>query len=194
MSNKKVPTEAKAWKKINQTFDLELPSGNVCSVKRPGLEAFFRAGLIPNSLMSVMRKALSGQGIDDSTMQAEMGTVLEDPQKLQDMFDLADSIMIYCVEQPIVRSGQYTEADQVDGIILKDHKVGDDIPVAVRRDDMVYDDDVEMEDKMFIFSWAVGGTSDVEQFRTEQDKHLESLSAGQNVRKPAKSTPRPKKR
>lgn len=194
MSNKKVPTEAKAWKKVNQTFPLELPSGNVCLVKRPGLEAFFRAGLIPNSLMGIMRKALSGQGIDDKTLQAEMGSVLDDPQKLQDMFDLADSIMIYCVVEPIVRSENYTEADLADGTIPESFKVGDEIPETLRNDGVVYADSVDMEDKMFIFSWAVGGTSDVERFRTEQDKHLESISTGEDVRKPTKSTPRAKKR
>jgi len=50
-----------------------------------------------------------------------------------------------------------------------------------RQDDLVYADMIDIEDKMFIFNFAVGGTRDVEQFRAGSLQSLGSMDDVKDV-------------
>jgi hypothetical protein len=47
---------------------------------------------------------------------------------------------------------------------------------AERDDEFVYIDQVDLEDKMFILNFAVGGTRDLERFRQEVGESLRGLA------------------
>jgi hypothetical protein len=148
-------TSATQWKKKSYT-ELSLPSGNRCLAKRSGIEAFMRSGKVPNSLMPIMKSALAGQ---PRSMPAESEIDETFIDELFSLFDLvATTVMVEPKCYPIP---------------------GDD---EERLADHLYVDEVEVEDKQFMFQWAVGGTADLEKFREGVAKHVAAVQEGGEVR------------
>jgi len=147
----KKPTSAAQWKKASAGVPLEVPSGNTALVRNPGMQVFLRKGLVPNSLMPLVRKGMTGK-----EPEIKLDDINED--QLEAMLDLFDAITCYCVIEPKV------------------------LPVPAegeeRDPEALYVDEVDFEDKQFIFQWAVGGTRDLEQFRKEQSNAVERLRGG----------------
>lgn len=159
----KKPTSAKAWKK-NKGEELELPSGNVALVKRPGMLEFIKKGLVPDTLMPTVDEAVrKGKGLPP----AQTTELLKDPTKIAAMEEMTDRVLCTVVVEPQVTFFKYTEEQEAAGEIPEGFNVGDDIPEDERDEDLLYSDDVDLEDKMFIFQYAVGGTRDLERFRRE---------------------------
>ncbi len=162
-----MPTAAREWKKAGE--DLELPSGNVCLAKKVGLQAFLKRGLIPNSLLPIIENSLKqGKPVrpDDPT-----GGIKLDLESLSSILDLQDEVTLASVLEPKV-SRVPAEGDP-------DYKE--------RNPDKLYIDDVDQDDKAFIFSWAVGGVSDLEQFRARQREGLDLVRSLQNMDDAAES-------
>lgn len=145
-----------SWKQKART--LTLPSGNVVGVQNPGMKTFLVNGTIPNSLMSLAEKALQkGRPLDDS----EMRSIVESPEKIADMLKMVDVITMGVVTEPKVHPAPETAAD--------------------RDQDKLYVDEIDDEDKLFIFQWASGGTTDLERFRAELAGTLAPLQSGDDV-------------
>ncbi len=142
------PTPASQWKKASAGTPLQVPSGNTALVRSSGMQIFLTKGLIPNSLLPIVRQAMSGKQVD---LKAE--DITED--QLADMVMLFDAIVVHCVIEPTV------------------------LPVPAegeeRDPEALYVDDVDFDDKMFIFQWVVGGTRDLEQFRKEQAAGVDAV-------------------
>lgn len=185
MSDSKVST-AKQWKKAGGAGPLDLPSGNTALVIRPGVMSFAKQGLIPNSLMGMMNKAADGK-LADKDLQKGLGDILEDPKKMQDMLGMVDAITLYCVVQPKVYPVSRREEIMADEGLSEDER-------ERQLEELIFIDEVDEADKMFIFNWAVGGDRDLDRFREQQGELMESLSTGQNVERPAKRAPRAAKR
>lgn len=142
--------------------ELSLPSGNVCLARRRTLDVFMKEGRIPNSLMSIVQQQMNEtDGKNSSAMDESLGEIMDDPQKLADITRLADEVVIQCVVEPKVHRAPDDEED--------------------RDDELLYVDEVDLDDKMFIFSWSVGGTKDLERFRQESTSVVERISGGQEV-------------
>jgi len=145
-TDKPVSTAAQ-WKRSggNEPIKLELPSGNVCLARNPGMEMFLTQGLIPNALLPLVQQAVQqGEGLKPE-QTAELGS---SPEMLSQVIEFANAALVHCVVEPVVS------------------------PVPefgmMRDPDLLYADDVALEDKVFIMQWVVGGTSDLERFRQEQ--------------------------
>ena len=136
---------------------MELPSGAVVKTRNPGgLRVFLNNGMIPNSLMAVVKKSLdSGKGVDPAELLTEDGDI--DPAMLKDMSTLLDNVAVSCVVMPPIRPVPENEED--------------------RSDDELYVDEFPDDDKMFLFQWVTGGTSDLEQFRRGQQQELAAVAA-----------------
>lgn len=170
-----IPTPASQWKKADQTGQpepLEMPSGNTALVQRPGVQAFLVQGLIPNSLMSIIQKAMKSNKEPD--FDKAFQEMMDDPTKLADVFSLADAVTVATVVEPRV---------------LPVPPKGED-----RDPDLLYVDQVDLEDKLFILNYAVGGTRDLERFREEQEESVELVSSGAGVGDKAKPARRSSKR
>lgn len=154
------PTSASEWKKRSQTVgrDLPLPSGNVCRIRRISIDTFLRKGLIPNALMPIVQQSLQGQKPDE---QAVM-TALQDAGKLQEMFDLYDTVVLEVVLEPKVCPVPPRE--------------------AIRDESLLYVDEVDFEDKIAIFEAAVSGVSVLQPFRAEEAPTVAVTPAGSDVR------------
>lgn len=157
-------TSVQEWKASLKPTPLEMPSGHTALVKRPGMQVFLDRGMIPNSLMPIVMEALkTGEmpAIDEAAME-------QDPVVLEEIGQLINDVTVYCVVEPVV--APVPEA-------------GDE-----RDEDTLYVDEVDMLDKMHIFQFAVGGTSDLETFRESATASMGSVPRRKNVAGTAKRT------
>lgn len=185
-------TTAKDWKK-KQGAELPLPSGNVALVRPVGMETFLRHGMIPNSLRRIAVEAAQGQSpkpfkIDDF-----------DESQIEDMMTLFDSVCVFCVLEPKVTPIPVWTAKDVEAGLCDDDDLDKPVPPDTRESERwrdlhqiqgerLYVDEVDLNDKMFVFQFAVGGTKDAEKFREEQASALGAVSGRPTVDGPALAT------
>ena len=91
-------TPAATWKsKAAKGGELQVPSGNVCLVRKPdGMRVFMAKGMIPNSLMPIIQSAIDAgtkgeaKPVDPADMMAK---VMESPDMIADMIELVDAVV-----------------------------------------------------------------------------------------------------
>lgn len=155
------PSDVTAFKKRALGIMLPLPSGLVVRAKRVEIQTFILNGNVPNPLMQVVSEALEkGQKADiEKIVGVEEGGI--DLETVREMYDLVEAIVIESIQEPKV------------------HPVPED--PENRDDDLLYVDEVDDEDKMFIYQWASGGTADIEQFREEARANMATLAEKQGA-------------
>lgn len=159
MATKKTPTRGKVSSVAqfkNKTGGLvELPSGLSVKVRNAnGLRGFVESGMIPNSLMNIVQEAIkTGKEPDMSGVVTEEGI---DPKMVADMLLMLDNVVQKVVVDPPVHPLPESEED--------------------RDDELLYIDELDEEDKMFIFQWVTGGTRDLEQFHQELADGVDHLA------------------
>lgn len=163
---KKKATTAQAWKKDAQGTPLDVPSGHTALVRPVGMQVFLQKGMIPNSLMPIIRESMK------SGKPADMAMEEINEEQISDMMALFDAVTCYVVVEPKVTPTPMRD-DGNGGL--------EPVPIEDRAPDMLYADEVDFEDKSFIFQWVVGGTRDLEQFRRESAAALEHVRPSQDV-------------
>lgn len=151
-----------SWKKKASPF-LTLPSGQTMELKKVAFSAFIAAGIVPNSLMGIVQSSI------DKGKEVDVSTLTKDMSQVNDMMKMMNDVVCFCAVNPEVNP---TPAEDE------------------RSDDLLYVDEIDDEDKMFIFQWCTGGTSDVAQFRAESSDSLAVVQSGKDVVLPAKRAPR----
>ena len=114
------------------------------------------AGMVPNSLMTIVQSAVG----EHKKLEAEDLVTKDgglDNQMVLDMVEFTDQLTMRCLAEPKAHPVPENEDD--------------------RDDDLLYVDEIDEEDKMFIFQWATGGTTDVERFRQEYSTKLDALGS-----------------
>lgn len=163
--------------------DLLLPSGNTCLVKRPGVQGLIKAGLLDSldSLTSIVQVDHIDAN-DPKKMAAAVSGMAADPQRISDALEVVDKAICFAVVAPKVFRPVVLGADGNPELLE-----GKEIPLPDDKRDpnRTYTDEVDEEDKMFIFQYLVGGTSDVESFRKESKAMLGGVPDGQNVPVPS---------
>ena len=181
-------TAASKWKK-QKGEELTLPSGNVALVKRPGPQALLSDGIMPDTLMPIVQQAISkGMGMKPKDIN------IEDPKAVADMLDAIDRLLSKVVVEPEVAYHKCLQPVDMGGVtagpaheawVFIDEDIRDGETecsncgqVHPDGDEVVYADEVDLEDKMFIFQYAVGGTRELERFRREHSAGVGNLSDG----------------
>lgn len=165
--------------KSGSYVDLTLPSGKTCAARRVAIEVFIKSGRVPNALLPMMKGALKGQrqsvpNLEDLDVEMISGAL--------EMFDMAT---IEAVRIPQVHPVPPLNDDGV--------RYNADGTEWARDDDQLYVDEIDAEDKQFIFQWAIGGVTDVAKFRDGAAAQLADLLAGKGVAVPAKRVARAKR-
>lgn len=150
------PTSVSSWKKSSQAAPVQLPSGNYMRIKKMGIRFFIQTGMMPNSLMSLVQKSIDkGKGSQEGPTDAEMLELLQDPQKLKDIADFFERMVVFVAEEPQV------------------FPVPED---GVERDpELLYVDEIDFDDQSFIFQVVTGGTTELETFREEHQSTMASI-------------------
>ena len=159
----------------------ELPSGLVVKLRnKGGMRGFLASGIIPNSLMGIVQDAIGkGTAPDMSGIVDDQGHMNE--EMLNDMLLMTDRVVMDVMVDPVVLPAP-TEADVEEW--NRTHRAAKDKvkePDDLRDDEELYIDEVDEEDKAFIFQWVTGGTRDVEQFRKELAAGMDDLGGLQSL-------------
>jgi hypothetical protein len=142
-----------------------MPSGNYMRIKKVGLQALIKTGTMPNALMGIAQKAVEKGSKVDGVSDEEMLSLLQDPKKVEQIGTFMDKVVMMCAQEPQV------------------HPLPDQ---GVERDEeMLYIDEVEDEDKMFIFQVVTGGTTDVAAFREEHGATMAAIRGREDVELPS---------
>lgn len=182
-----------SWK--TPLTDLELPSGEMCQVKRPGVQGLIKAGVLHSldSLTTIVQTetipTAEGKPVPK---ESQVEAVMADPEKFDRMMETVDKIVCHVVTQPKVVSNLTPELDDNKQPVLKDGE-----PVMRELTDeekgnavseyeaehpdrgLVFVDWIDTMDKMFIMNFAVGGSADLAQFRAETEAFVGGVSARQ---------------
>jgi len=126
---------------------VQLPSGNWVVIRRVGLRAFLVNGVIPNSLMAIVQTALT-EGVSSLDEEAMMKEMMDQPEKLADLMAMVDAAAVYSMVNPKVYRVPTEDDEDQD-----------------RDESLLYADELDEADKMAIFTYATGGTIELEQFR-----------------------------
>lgn len=158
----------------NKSFELELPSGSVCLANRPGAQGLIKAGLLDS--MDQLTALVQTEHIDsnDPRQMSEAVKVLSsDLGKMAEGLEMVDRCIAFVVQEPKVWLDE-----RILGADGEPRSGTDGKPLYYERsEDRIYADMVDLEDKMFIFNWALGGTADLKSFREESSKLLGGISA-----------------
>ena len=174
-------TSASAWVSKEGRGDAEvilLPSGNNALVRRTGPEAFLEQGLIPDMLTPIVEKAIhSKQGLKPQKQK----DMLKDPKAMGSIVEMLDRTLCYAVVEPHVSMPPTcTVCDVLDISSANQHKDEKraDYHVFVedkRIDGVLYADRVDFDDKMFVMNFCLGGTRDLETFRSQSGTSMAGL-------------------
>lgn len=175
------PTSADAW--VSRTAgpeeDILLPSGNVARVRRVGPEAFLTQGLLPDSVTPVVEKAIRQKKGLRPQDQADLA---KDPKQVGAMMEMLDRMLCYAVVQPVVVMPppcKICGKENVQSVPEHDKANASyhEFQPLDRQPGVLYADFVDLDDKMFIMNFVVGGTRDLERFRSEFGAGLAGLAA-----------------
>jgi hypothetical protein len=187
---------ARAWK-AGQSEDLELPSGHTVLVKRVGPEAFLTSGRVPDALTPIVEEAIRNA---EGMRPEKTAKMMDDPKMLPKMLGLMNHVIVAAVVEPEVimppvcirplvtgdddsdaepgTCGQEADAD----VHVDDEHDGFHKYISDDRDaDTMYADEVDFNDKVFIFNFAVGGTRDLERFRSEHGEFVAGVESSASV-------------
>jgi hypothetical protein len=173
-----------------KTTELKLPSfvcdedgnetaeHNVCRVRLMDPVAMLNAGLLDgfDDLTAIAaEKMMEVDGKTVATPDA-VKAIMADPSKLLAGMIMVDRLVEAVVVEPPVSRPIHREKNGKPKL----DRDGKEIPLGPdeRDDDTLYTDDVDLEDRMFILTWAVGGIKDTAQFRREYAGVLESVEDG----------------
>lgn len=170
-TSKKKTTQAAGWKgKKAIVTQLELPSENICKVRRTSIAKLMAANIFPDELQSMISSNISkAKGQNPAKKSGESAEV--DMKNFPVFLEAIDKVAVMVIVEPkVVRPVRIDE----DGneVELEDDE---------RDIDVLYTDDVDLEDKIFVFQWAVGGDSNLTTFRRELSAGVGSVVDGAGV-------------
>lgn len=137
---------------------LTLPSGLTVRVFNPGgMAVFLDVDTMPNNLLAIVQKAIKeGKAPDlDQLTNKQEGI---DPEMFKSMQEMMDNVALKVLVEPKLHPKPGIEDE--------------------RRDDMLYVDELPMDDKMFLLNWVTSGVSDLETFRQQQKQGVDALAEG----------------
>lgn len=161
------PTSAAAWKKGAKGEDIRVPSGHVCRLRKIGMREWVKEDIVPDGLRPIIEKAIAkGQGIP----AAKIKELSEDTSKWADIFQLMDRVVALVVAKPVVVFHCAKEDDE--WVPIPEHE---------RDPETLYTDEIDDEDKAFIFNIAAGGVRDLERFRQQLSGSMGAVRRGEAV-------------
>jgi hypothetical protein len=169
--------------------ELVMPSGQTCRAVKIGMEGLLAAGILTeaDSLTALVsrhtRKVRGAKGAADG-QEIDTASMIRNPDALKTILMTCDKAIPLIVESPTVLC-HFKTLD--DGTTEK-------IPVNKRaKPPTVYTDQIDLEDKMFLFTWALGSVGAMEPFRDEPTPDVGGVVSKSVNKVPAKRSPRGKK-
>lgn len=163
-------------------FDIEVPSGALCQARRPGIPGLVKIGVLDSldQLTTIVKQehldqAQSGGKINLS--KEDLASFGADSKRLAESLAVIDKVVCAIVVQPRVVRPVVLDKREAADPETSDKTETYERPMTQDEQDLymedpshaghVWTEDIDFEDKIFLFQWAVGGVSDLAQFRAE---------------------------
>lgn len=179
------------------TEELTLPSGQTCAAKRVTVEKMIEAGILNDtdaltatvSQHTTIKKSNGPNG--PASKELDEDKLLRDPEAIKAVVKLCDKAMPSIVVSPGVAL-HFEEITVGKTTVIR--PLDDDQRALLRADrpGLVFTDQIDFTDKMFLFDWAVGGLKAMQSFRGESTDAVGSLANGSKPKNKAKRAPRNK--
>lgn len=174
-------TSAEEWG-VEEGQLLELPSGKVVrAVRSMDILNLLKSGRIPNPLGPLIQRMVDSQGAKTPDM-TELGV-----DGLREMMKLVDSTVMRVVLEPTIVSPPAIEDDEDPEAYMS--RVSSWRP---EEPGCIGINQIDMDDRMFIFLFAQGMAADLTSFREEQKAAMASAHHGEAVPAKTKSASRRK--
>jgi hypothetical protein len=166
-NSKYQPTAWGSDSAVGGAVDLTTPSGQTCLVRRPGLQGLMKAGVLHNldllsSIVDEKHMKRVGKGAKKSQeKELDVQSIMNDQHAIDEVLHVMDRVVTHCVVQPQVLM---TPND-----------------ITNRNPDVIYADMIDLQDKVFIFNFVVGGSRDIARFRRELGESVGGLDAVEGV-------------
>lgn len=145
--------------------ELTVPSGQTCLVKRPGVQGLMAAGVLHNlDRLTALVDEQHVRRVKGQPSQVDVQSLMNDPEQIAHVLHTVDRIVSHVVVQPPVEMAPND--------------------ITSRKAGQIYTDMVEIEDKMFIFQFVVGGTRDLETFRLQLAESVGSVESEPDLEVP----------
>lgn len=155
--------------------DLECPSGQLCQVRKPGVEKLISAGILDSAdTLSTLVNQKHIQRVKGKAPEVDGAALLKDPRNMMNILNLVNKAVVHMVIQPTVLPITVLEKDSNGNEVerpLRDNEREEEI------NGRVYVDSIDMIDRMFIFQYATGGSLNVEQFRSKFDEVVGGMAS-----------------
>jgi hypothetical protein len=186
--------------KLTETSLITLPSGQTVYAKPIGMEGIFASGIMgaADSLTAYVgkeyiRKVRGAKGKAD-TEEMNVQALMKDPTALARIVKMVDTVTpLVCVTPEVIRHFAEIEVDGKPDTrkITDDERVCRECGVMRKNHDperdrhnwtsAIYTDMIGMEDKMFLFNFALSGVRDVESFRQASDQAMGDMADGEGI-------------
>lgn len=152
-------------------IDLVLPSGDTCLARRPGVQGLIAAGVLDNfdeltaivQTVHIAPNSIAGRApVTPAQVKSAGEALLADKEKLANVLWMVDRLVVFVVMEPAVWIDYQMKDEPDEEWAERQRKAAEDDAIAVR--------DIDLDDKMFLVDWAVGGTSELTSFREGSKK------------------------
>lgn len=154
---------ATGWSSAPVLEDVELPSGQLCQVQKISMERIIMLGLVDaldsfqGAMAAVKEKKAKGKKKSAAEEDNEfMIELFRDPEKFAGLMQTVDKCVVEIVVQPQLN------ANPAEG--------------KPRKDDLIYVDSVDFQDKMVLFGRVMEEVGGVEDFRQRSENHLGAVA------------------
>lgn len=194
-------TSAESWKqaakKEQESYPLEVPSGNVALVRKVSGEEFVASGWIPNPLIQVIEDLMGIEDDEERTVEAAKKVTAD---RLLSMSELVDRVVVGCTIQPNVQPIPLCKKCELlyyskvhSGEDMKSSKGKIELAAHSykepgRDESLLYVDEVMWDDKFAIYEFALSEANAFVRFHSEQEADVESVPNSKDVQRKAKST------
>ena len=150
-----------AWGSQSPYTDLKFPSGQLALVRVPGLQGLLKEGILHNldTLTPFIEEHAAAANGRKPKKGPSVAEIMANPETVNQLMHVLDRITTSCVVQPEIRMTPNDPTTRVQGA--------------------VYADQVELDDKLFLFQFVVGGTRDLESFREQTRAVMGGLHSGE---------------
>jgi hypothetical protein len=176
------------WGNQKKTVELEMPSGQMCLVKKPDPQRLATLGIIDKvdtltKLVDVKHvKRVKGKP-SSVPAKVDAATISNNPKAMVDMLELADRVVEQVVLEPPVLRPVVRDSDGTP--LLRKNSKNEDVEIPLpwkdRDDDQIYTDLIDFVDRIFIFQHAVGGNPDLATFREQSSIDVLGVADGEGV-------------
>lgn len=156
-------------------IDLEVPSGAMCQVRRPGPVGLITAGLLDD--IDIIGSVVQTDHVDRVEGRARPSEEDEETKRLRMAQELMGN------KDHLLKATRLIEGIVCHVVVQPE--LHPSVPPEERDPERIYIDSVDFEDQVFIFQFAIGGSADIATFRQEFGKTVGSLAAQQDVSSPS---------